>query len=226
MKIQNRKTEVLIGIVATITTLMLSTTSPAFATSDTYSGPYSPQYEYPSYSAASCDGSQGETCASASSGGTDLLFATASYPGSQQSNADNNYNGNDTPPYGSSPTLSTSGPNIGFNAYVSYGSDITNPSNNSANAYYEIEPILFDSSTGGALKSCQYYDSTVGLASNSPTVSCSYSNSNYDQYYVGVQTLAYAAGTTSGSSTVDMWNTNSGYEETINSLTVCDDGTC
>lgn len=197
--------------------LLLSVTiSPALATSSTNSGPFSPNYQNPSY--PTCTGAS-QACAHVSSGGNNFVIAKAtSSLETNVADADNNEDFTSFT-YGTSPSLTTSS-NVWYKSSVTYGGSLTIAS--FATAYYQPSTTLWDSGSSSTLGSCLGPKiNTAGVTSNTSVFSCAFTHSGSDTYYMGIDHEAYASNSLLGGTTVtDFWN--SPYHAQTNYLELCD----
>ncbi|MFZ1077522.1 MAG: hypothetical protein WAN47_08880 [Nitrosotalea sp.] len=221
MKIQNEKPQALTGIVTIFTALLLGVSViPAFATSDTSSGPWTLTEEVPSYSNGQCTGSSA-ACAYAPSSGIDQLVAISTSSTVSEATAYNNYDGTSV---GSSPSISSSASTIDYNANISYYGQDTISSSGYVAMTTEVD--MYDQN--GFVGYCDSSPvNTSGSVSGSYYTDCSLVNSGSNTFYEGVfnDAQAQGGGNPSTSEAYYWGGTSSGYAET-NSMTICDDGSC
>ncbi|MDC8452675.1 MAG: hypothetical protein KGH87_02030 [Thaumarchaeota archaeon] len=224
MKKQNKKTKTLTGIASILGALFIGLTiSPAFGASSTSSGPYSPLDANPSF--------QGGACSATSTACADALSSAPEYIESFNNvnqykniaNAWNNENSGHTS-YGSSPSLLSSGTTITFSSNISYKGVIQVPSSSShATLSYQVDGYDTNYYLGG----CNFVvANSASTETGGYNLNCNYGNTaGQDNFYTGGNPQTSTDTDTIGLlAKADYWNNGGSFS--INSMTICDDGTC
>lgn len=213
MKIQNKRTKILMPVIAIITILLFSTsTSPAFAT--TY-------HQYPTYNCASAIPNgwdiYNDAYASASTSGSAYTYAQAPYGYSEVADAymnmDQNGNGCSTPEL-----TNPNGNTLWYGYDISYNVSITNQG--SGTSQYTDGAQLWEDNSGTwyRLDSC-IISPVTSTSSNDIGSMCSTSTGSSNTYATVGITESYATGpAASGDNIVDA-KTN---PSTVNELVLCD----